>query len=37
MEPGRKILVIDDNPDLMTLVRMTLESEGFSVIRAARL
>ena len=29
-----KILVIDDDPDIVTTVRMTLESGGYEVISA---
>lgn len=31
----KKILTIDDDPDIITSVRLTLESEGFQVISAA--
>ncbi len=35
-EPGKtKILVIDDDPDIVTAVRMTLEGAGYQVASAA--
>ena len=35
MDPGRgPILVIDDDPDLCTLIRRTLEHEGWPVVTA---
>ena len=38
MEPAeysRRVLVVDDDPDILTLVGMTLELEGFEVLKAA--
>ena len=35
MVAGRTVLVVDDEPDMRFLLRLTLESAGFAVIEAA--
>ena len=35
MSKGRKVLVVDDEPDVLLLCRVNLEFEGYDVIEAA--
>jgi DNA-binding response OmpR family regulator len=35
MSEGRKVLVVDDEPDVLLLCRVNLEFEGYEVIEAA--